>query len=111
MIYQVSAEEVRLIDIRDTSIPEGLEVDDKNVFRAELIQDCQVLYIASVGGPAAAKIVKMGIHPIKLSTIDPIAEVVDQLKSVIAGSPPPWLAKVMGVDAIERFRFEMEATG
>jgi len=111
MIYQVSAEEVRLIDIRDTSIPEGLEVDDKNVFRAELIQDCQVLYIASVGGPAAAKIVKMGIHPIKLSTIDPIAEVVDQLKSVIAGSPPPWLAKVMGVDAIERFRFEMEAAG
>jgi nitrogen fixation protein NifX len=111
MIYQVSAEEVRLIDIRDTSIPEGLEVDDKNVFRAELIQDCQVLYVASVGGPAAAKIVKMGIHPIKLSTVDPIADVVDQLKTVIAGSPPPWLAKVMGVDAIERFRFEMEATG
>jgi hypothetical protein len=43
MIYQVSANEARLIGIRCTSILEGLEVDDKNLFRAELIQDCQVL--------------------------------------------------------------------
>ncbi len=111
MIYQVSADEARLIDIRHTGIPDGLEVEDKNVFRAELIQDCQVLYIASVGGPAAAKIVKLGIHPIKLSSIDPIKEVIGQLQSVIAGTPPPWLAKVMGIEANDRFRFEREATG
>jgi nitrogen fixation protein NifX len=111
MIFQVSADEARLIDIRGTDNPDGLEVDDKNVFRAELIQDCQVLYIASVGGPAAAKIVKLGIHPIKLSSIEPIAVVLDQLQSVIAGTPPPWLAKVMGIEASHRFRFEREATG
>jgi nitrogen fixation protein NifX len=111
LIYQVSADETRLIDIRSTDIPDGLEVDDKNRYRAELIQDCQVLYMASVGGPAAAKIVKLGIYPIKLSTIDPIAKIVDQLQSVIAGTPPPWLAKVMGIEASNRFRFEREATG
>ncbi|TAN70757.1 MAG: nitrogen fixation protein NifX [Methylobacter sp.] len=111
MIYQVSADEARLIDIRNPDSPEGLEADDKNLFRAEQIQDCQVIYIASVGGPAAAKIVKLGIHPIKLSTIDPIAEVVGQLQNVIAGTPPPWLAKVMGIEATDRFRFEREATG
>jgi len=97
LIYQVSGDEARLIDVRNTDIPDGLEVDDKNVFRAELIQDCQVLYVASVGGPAAAKIVKLGIHPIKLSGIDPVKEVIGQLQSVIAGTPPPWLAKVMGI--------------
>ncbi|MGZ8160244.1 MAG: nitrogen fixation protein NifX [Methylobacter sp.] len=111
MVYQVSADEARLIDIRTTVIPDELEVEDKNVFRAELIQDCQVLYIASVGGPAAAKIVKLGIHPIKLSAIDPVAEIVGQLQNVIAGTPPPWLAKVMGIEANDRFRFEREATG
>ncbi|MFZ2403994.1 MAG: nitrogen fixation protein NifX [Methylobacter sp.] len=111
LIYQVSADEARLIDIRTTVIPDELDVEDKNVFRAELIQDCQVLYIASVGGPAAAKIVKLGIHPIKLSAIDPITEIVDQLQRVIAGTPPPWLAKVMGIEATDRFRFEREATG
>lgn len=111
MIYQVAADEVRLIDIRGTEIPDGLVVDDKNVFRAELIQDCQVLYIASVGGPAAAKIVKRGVHPVKLSGIAPIAEIISQLQTVIAGTPPPWLAKAMGVETADRFRFEREATG
>jgi nitrogen fixation protein NifX len=111
LIYQVSAVEARLIDIRGTSIPDGLVVDDKNVFRAELIQDCQVIYMASVGGPAAAKIVKLGIHPIKLGSIEPIADAINQLQQVIAGTPPPWLAKVMGIEASHRFRFEREATG
>jgi nitrogen fixation protein NifX len=111
MIYQVSADEARLIDIRSTDMPEGLEVDDKNVFRAELIQDCQVLYITSVGGPAAAKVVKLGIHPMKLSGVESIAEIIGQLQNVIAGTPPPWLAKAMGIEASDRFRFEREATG
>jgi nitrogen fixation protein NifX len=111
MVYQVSADEARLIDIRCTDIPDGLEVDDKNVFRAELIQDCQVLYIASVGGPAAAKIVKLSIHPMKLSGIEAIADIIGQLQTVISGTPPPWLAKVMGIEATNRFRFEKEATG
>ena len=110
MVYQVSADEIRLIDIRNTDCQQ--EVEDKNLFRAELIQDCQVLYIASVGGPAAAKIVKLGIHPIKLPAVDAIAGVLNQLQSVIAGTPPPWLAKVMGIEASERFHFEREeATG
>jgi len=111
MVYQVSGDEARLIDVRNTDIPDNLEVDDKNVFRAELIKDCQVLYVASVGGPAAAKIVKLGIHPIKLSGVDPVKEIIEQLQSVIAGTPPPWLAKVMGIEANDRFRFEREATG
>jgi nitrogen fixation protein NifX len=111
MIYQVSADEARLIDIRSTDIPKGLEVDDKNLFRAELIRDCQVLYIASVGGPAAAKIVKLGIHPMKLPGTESITGIISQLQTVIAGTPPPWLAKAMGIEASERFRFEREATG
>jgi len=111
MIYQVSADEARLIDIRFTDSPNGLDVDDKNLFRAELIQDCQVIYMASVGGPAAAKIVKLGIHPIKLQGIESITGIINQLQTVIAGTPPPWLAKVMGIEANNRFRFEREATG
>lgn len=111
MIYQVSADEARLIGMRGTDIPDDLVVDEKNVYRAELIQDCQVLYIASVGGPAAAKIVKLRIHPIKLSAIESIADIIGQLQSVIAYAPPPWLAKVMGVEAADRFRFEREAQG
>ncbi len=113
MIYQVSATDAQLIGIRTPDEANHPEIEDKNTYRAELIKDCQVLYIASVGGPAAAKIVKIGIHPLKLSSIESIVDVIQQLQAVIAGTPPPWLAKVMGIDANQRFRFEREeeATG
>jgi nitrogen fixation protein NifX len=115
MVYQVSATDARLIAVRDAELADGLVVPDKNSYRAERIQDCQVVYIASVGGPAAAKIVKLGIHPIKLTEVPMISEVIQQLQTVIAGTPPPWLAKAMGIDAPQRFRFdperEQEATG
>ncbi|MDP2902288.1 MAG: NifB/NifX family molybdenum-iron cluster-binding protein [Methylovulum sp.] len=111
MVYQVSGDEARLIDIRTAEIPQGLVVDDKSVFRAEQIQDCKVLYVASIGGPAAAKVVKLGIHPMKLSEVEGIAEIITQLQGVIAGTPPPWLAKAMGIEASGRFRFGREAAG
>jgi nitrogen fixation protein NifX len=111
MVYQVSAEEVRLIDVRCAELPDGLVVPDKNVYRAELIQDCRVLYVASVGGPAAAKIVRLGIHPMKLPEVQSIAAIIEQLQAVIAGTPPPWLAKAMGIDASQRVRFAQEAGG
>jgi len=110
MIYQVSANEARLIDVRDTAQISEFE-EDKNIFRSELIQDCQVLYLVSVGGPAAAKIIKLGIHPMKLPDVTPIAEVLAELQRVLAAKPPPWLAKVMGINPEARFvaREEEEA--
>lgn len=102
MIYQVSASEARLIDVRDTQRASELE-EDKNIFRSELIQDCQVLYLVSVGGPAAAKIVKLGIHPMKLPAVVSIAEILAELQRVLANKPPPWLAKVMGINPELRF--------
>lgn len=111
LVYQVSAEEARLIDIRNAELPDGLVVPDKNVHRAELIQDCQVLYVASVGGPAAAKIVRLGIHPMKIPDMETIASIIGQLQTVIAGTPPPWLAKAMGTENRQQLRFAQEAGG
>lgn len=101
--FQVSPGEIRLIDVRST---EGAgEADDKNAFRVGLISDCCLVYVQSVGGPAAAKIVRAGIHPVKLPEGGHAPEILVQLQSVMAGSPPPWLAKVLGVPAEKRVRF------
>lgn len=108
MVYQVSGSEARLIDIRVADIPAGLIVDDKNSYRAEQIQDSRVVYVASIGGPAAAKAVKLGIHPMKLDMVQPLAKVLAELQQVMADAPPPWLAKAMGIDAVERVRFARE---
>ena len=59
LIYQVSDSEVRLVDIR--SAGRAPEEEDKNVYRAGLIEDCQLLYTVSIGGPAAAKVVRAAV--------------------------------------------------
>ena len=68
-----------------------------------------MLFVASIGGPAAAKVVKRGIHPIKQPVSGSAREHLEQLRGVIGNAPPPWLAKVMGQDAEARVRFEREA--
>ena len=109
LVYQVSADDVRLIAIRPAAAPYG--TDDKNAHRAALIGDCQVLFVVSIGGPAAAKVVRAGVHPIKRTGTGPAREVVAGLQPVLKGAPPPWLAKVMGQNPEQRVRFDFQAEG
>ena len=103
LIYQVSADEVRLVDVRST---EGAGArDDKNAYRASLIADAQVLFVASIGGPAAAKVVRAGVHPIKQPQGAEARARIADLQATITSSPPPWLAKAMGQGAEARARF------
>lgn len=93
LIYQVSPREIRLIELRSTAGAE--DSGDKNAFRAGLLEDCHLLYVQSIGGPAAAKVVKAGIHPVKIPEGGEAREVLARLQSVLAGKPPPWLARIM----------------
>ena len=56
LVYEMNAEQIRLIGIR--SALEADFSDDRNGYRTDLIRDCHVLYVVSVGGPAAAKVVR-----------------------------------------------------
>ena len=103
LIYQVSADEKALVDVR--SALEADFAEDKNGFRVDLIRDCQVLYVVSVGGPAAAKVVRADIYPMKKLEGGQAQDILAELQAVMAGSPPPWLAKHLGVAAEERVRF------
>jgi nitrogen fixation protein NifX len=100
----MSATDTRLIDVRMTD--GDIETDDKNKFRAQLIKDCHVLYVVSIGGPAAAKVVRADIHPIKIPQGGKAREVLEKLKDVLSSAPPPWLAKAMGMGAEERARIQ-----
>jgi nitrogen fixation protein NifX len=110
LIYQVSRTDCKLIGIQ--SALEADFSDDRNAFRVDLIKDCQVLYVVSIGGPAAAKVVRGGIYPMKVSEGGEAAEIIQKLQQVMQNSPPPWLAKILGVSAEDRVRFERtEAAG
>lgn len=106
LIYQVSGTESRLIEVRD--IDDKQASDDKNAYRASLIADCQILFVASIGGPAAAKVVRTGAHPIKKPQAGSARDEILALQEAISNDPPPWLAKVMGQSPEERIRFEQD---
>jgi nitrogen fixation protein NifX len=96
LIYQVGKDVIKLIDVRPTLIADDAE--DKNVARSELINDCQIVYVQSIGGPAAAKVVRANVHPIKFPQPVPAREALARLQGTLE-SPPPWLARIMGVKA------------
>lgn len=102
LIYQVAQQAVKLIGVRTTV--EADTAEDRNAARSALINDCQVVYVQSIGGPAAAKVVRAGVYPIKKPAGGPARGVLVELQRRLA-SPPPWLARIMGVPAASLARF------
>lgn len=102
LIYQLSPVQIKLIDVR--SAVDANLFEDKNKFRVDLIRDCAVLYIVSVGGPAAAKIIQANIYPMKVEEGGSAREILANLQKAIVTSPPPWLAKILGVSADKRVK-------
>jgi len=92
LVYQVSADEIRLVDIRPTLSAESAA--DKNGFRVSLINDCAVVYVVSLGGPAAAKVIKADIHISQHENGGDARPILAQLQDVLRGNPPPWLRKL-----------------
>jgi len=101
VVYEVSGTDsqfVEVIDFTDTSDESGehgASADDRIGAKIEALQGCQLLLVLAIGAPVAAKVVKAGIHPIKVATSESVSAVVDKVQSMIAGSPPPWLRKLL----------------
>lgn len=69
--------------------------EDKLAPKLAAIGDCAIVYVAAIGGSAAARVVASKIHPIKVTQPEPIAELLDKMQEVLKGTPPPWLRKAL----------------
>jgi nitrogen fixation protein NifX len=70
--------------------------EDKLVPKLEALADCTIVYVAAIGGSAAARLIKKRITPIKArSEDDEINDVLKNLVQTLKGSPPPWLRKAL----------------
>ena len=105
LIYQLNAEQLKLVDIR--SAVEADEAPDRNQFRVDLIRDCQVLFVQTMGGPAAARVIRADIYPIKVPEVVSAVDKLREFQQVFA-APPPWFAKILGLGAQERKRYRSE---
>lgn len=76
----------------------GLQEDgneDKLLPKLDAIADCAILYVAAIGGSGAARVVAKKIHLVKVKEPEPIIDILEKLRAVLAGTPPPWLRKAM----------------
>lgn len=102
LIYRVGPAALRLIEVRSTAAADA--ADDRNAARAALIGDCQIVCVQSIGGPAAAKVIRAGVHPVKFPAGGPARAALGELQQRLT-APPPWLAQIMGVPAASLARF------
>ncbi|GAB1538642.1 nitrogen fixation protein NifX [Scytonema sp. NUACC21] len=70
--------------------------EDKVGPKLDALVDCKIVYVAAIGGTAAAKLIKKGVTPVKArSEEDLIGDILDKLVTTLNGSPPPWLRKAL----------------
>ncbi|CAG0932215.1 nitrogen fixation protein NifX [Geobacter sp.] len=73
----------------------GDDEEDKIAARATILRECAIVYTMAIGGPAAAKLVALKIHPMKTNSPVSLPDMVGKLQEVLKGNPPPWLRKAM----------------
>ncbi len=72
------------------------ESNDKVAQKIAALSDCTIVYVASIGGTAAAKLIRKGVMPIKpRSDKEDIVYLLNRLVQTLKGNPPPWLRKAL----------------
>jgi len=70
--------------------------EDKLLPKLEALKDCTIVYVAAIGGSAAARLIKNKITPVKAqSETEKIENVLVKLVVTLKGNPPPWLRKAL----------------
>ncbi|WP_157271475.1 nitrogen fixation protein NifX [Azohydromonas aeria] len=108
-VYEVAADACSFVE--DFAFGDNLAEDgdeDKLAPKLAAIHDVAIVYVAAIGGSAAARVVASGIHPVKVTGPEPIQEILQKLQAVLQGTPPPWLRKALLKGQAKRFDFDEE---
>lgn len=106
-VYEIDGAGYRFVE--DFAFGDDLAEDgneDKLSPKLAAIGDCAIVYVAAIGGSAAARVVASKIHPVKVAQPEPILDILDKLQDVLKGTPPPWLRKALMKGQERSFDFE-----
>ncbi|MHB8166870.1 MAG: nitrogen fixation protein NifX [Sulfuricella sp.] len=108
-IYEISPDGHRFVEVVqfDGDLNEDGN-EDKLAAKIDAIRDCVIVYVAAIGGSAAARVVAAKIHPLKVPEDTEIAGLLDRLQQVLQGTPPPWLRKALEKGKEKTFDFDDE---
>jgi nitrogen fixation protein NifX len=101
-IWELGPDEAHLVETVSVD-GHGTDEEDRIAARAKALADCAIVYTMQIGGPAAAKLVALKIHPMKTNAEVSLKATVERLQEVLRGNPPPWLRKAMNKDKAESF--------
>lgn len=110
VVYNVSKEGYEVSEVIKTDTSE-LEDDDKTDFRIRALKGVNIMYCESIGGTAAAKVIRSGIHPMKVNESTPIEDILKTLVTMINGNPPPWVKNIMKMETPHDVRQDRWAEG
>ncbi len=95
-IYELDPSSFRLSGV--ASFESNLAEDgneDKLVPKIEALKGCAILYVAAIGGSGAARVVAQKIHPVKVEKPEKITDLLERLRVLLNGTPPPWMRKIL----------------
>jgi len=100
VVYRLSKEGYELNGVIKTDTS-SLNGDDKTDFKVQALKGLNVMYCESIGGTAAAKVIRAGINPMKVNEPRKIEDVLNELVTMVNGNPPPWVKKIMNIETTE----------
>ena len=100
IVYKVSPDgyEVDGVIKTDTTAMSG---DAKTEFKVEALKGINMMYCESIGGTAAAKVIRAGMNPMKVQEPRKIEDVLKELVVMINNNPPPWIRRIMNIEITE----------
>jgi nitrogen fixation protein NifX len=99
-VYDLDADRADLVEVR--SLQPADEHDARAPSRLDAVRDCTIVHVTAIGPSAAAQVTNAGIMPLKTPEGAAVGDVVGRLQGVLAGTPPPWLRKVLQRDDAPR---------
>lgn len=103
VVYDVSKDGFALSGVVKTDTSE-MEGDDKTDFKVKALKGINIMYCESIGGTAAAKVIRGGINPMKKEGDSKIEDILQELVTMINGNPPPWVKKIMKIETTDDVR-------
>lgn len=99
MVYDVTGRTRKLVETVAVAASDSptcdAEAPDRIGPKVRALAGCQVLFALAIGPPAAARIIRAGIHPIKVSEPEPIRAVLDRVQAMLNGERPAWMARLL----------------
>ena len=105
LIYDVSKDGFSIYGVVKTDTSK-LNGDDKTDYKVQALSGVNIMYCESIGGTAAAKVIRSGINPMKIKETQNIEKILQELVDMINDNPPPWIKRIMNIQTTEDPRLE-----